>query len=356
MKMKIFFKIALVASVSLLLFACPKEDPIATFPARPYDEVYAEDIVEIDDFIDTHYVTVDADFNTTFTRIPSGGSQTPIRSMSELDFKIVKRHSLDYKVYYLKLNDGVNDSPTKLDSVYASYKGFVIKNETDDLGVETTTQTVFDNAITPIWFELENVIRGWAQLFPFFKSGNSSVNGTTGQIDYQDFGAGVLFIPSGLAYFNDSRTNIPSYTPLIFSIKLYGVQFKDHDRDKIHSKYEYGPDFDEDAIDTDGDGFTDFGDLDDDADGVLTIEEIKFTYDDGGVMKTGYYPYDGAASDDPLTPYDDRRGIPRKFTGPLQNPLLPESATNRKTPQQSDFTDPARLRRHLDKTSKPPYE
>ena len=103
----------------------------------------------------------------------------------------------------------------------------------------------------------------------------------------------------------------------------------DHDRDGILSMHEYGPNFDEDPIDTDGDGRPDYLDVDDDADGVLTKTERSFTYLDGLETKTAYYPYSGALVDDPATPYDDTRGIPSC---------------------SGDFTTPTRLRRHLDPT------
>ena len=103
----------------------------------------------------------------------------------------------------------------------------------------------------------------------------------------------------------------------------------DHDRDGILSMYEYGPSFDQDPIDTDGDDRPDYLDVDDDADGVLTKTERSFTYLDGTVTKTAYYPYFGALVDDAATPYDDTRGIPSC---------------------SGDFTTPTRLRRHLDPT------
>ena len=47
--------------------------------------------------------------------------------------------------------------------------------------------------------------------------------------------------------------------------------------------------------------------------------------------------------------YDDTYGIPRKYTGPL-------NSNNRPTPLPVDFTDVNRVRRHLDNTTKPPFE
>lgn len=93
-----------------------------------------------------------------------------------------------------------------------------------------------------------------------------------------------MFIPSGLAYYSESRQNIPVYSSLIYSIKLYEVQRVDHDGDGILS---YLQDMNNDGYmltlpagisnpdDTDGDGIPDFRDVDDDGDQFLTKVEIK---------------------------------------------------------------------------------
>lgn len=325
--MKSLIKIVLVLSLFTGFYSCQNDDSSSATPDRPYEEVYLEDIAEIEDFLDTHYVTVDAEYNTTFTQIPDGGTQTPISAMPELDFKEVELHDITYKVYYLNLREGSGENITRVDSSFVSYKGFSFTKTTVD-AVDTYTQTVFDSKQNPVWLSLDEVIRGWAEIIPRFKTGtfSSQVDGT---ISFDNFGAGVIFIPSGLAYFSSGTLTIPSYSPLIFNFKLHNLRRRDHDRDGILSMNEYGPNFDEDAIDTDSDERPDYIDVDDDADGVLTKTERSFTYLDGTETKTGYYPFNGALVDDPSTPYDDTKGIP--------------SCSN-------DFTTATRLRRHLDPT------
>jgi hypothetical protein len=94
---------------------------------------------------------------------------------------------------------------------------------------------------------LDEVIRGWAEVIPKFKTGtfSSQVDGT---ISFDTFGTGVMFLPSGLAYFSSGTLTIPSYAPLVFSFKLHNLRRRDHDRDGIFSMHEYGPNFDDDAI------------------------------------------------------------------------------------------------------------
>ena len=323
--MKNLFKLVLVLGLINGLYSCQNDSGTTITEDRPYDEVYLEDIAEIEDFLDTHYVTVDSDYNTTFTQIPDGGTQVPVSAMPELDFKEVDLHDITYKVYYLNLREGTGENITRVDSSFVSYKGFSFAKTTVD-AVDTYTQTVFDSKQSPIWLSLDEVIRGWAEIIPKFKTGTFSAM-TDGSISFNNFGAGVIFIPSGLAYFSSGSSNIPSYSPLIFNFKLHNLRRRDHDRDGILSMHEYGPNFDADAIDTDGDGRPDYIDVDDDADGVLTKTERSFTYLDGSETKTGYYPFNGALVDDPSTPYDDTKGIPSC---------------------SADFTTATRLRRHLD--------
>jgi hypothetical protein len=172
-------------------------------------------------------------------------------------------------------------------------------------------------------------------------------------VSYNNFGAGVMFIPSGLGYYNIATTTIPAYAQLMFEFKLYKVQRSDNDSDGILSNDE---DLNGNGIftddDTDGDGIYNFVDSDDDGDGYLTRNEIKYTLNN----VTYLYPYNGAAVNDPDTPIDETRGVPRKFTG--ESVLIPGTGNqywNMPAADDSDFKDPGRLRRYLDNTAMPPF-
>jgi hypothetical protein len=92
-----------------------------------------------------------------------------------------------------------------------------------------------------------------------------------------------MFIPSGLGYAAGSAS-IPSYSPLVFSFKLFELQRLDQDGDGIPS---YLEDLDGDGYsrvlatgvlnpdDTDGDGIPNFLDVDDDGDGYGTKTKLK---------------------------------------------------------------------------------
>jgi hypothetical protein len=96
-----------------------------------------------------------------------------------------------------------------------------------------------------------------------------------------------MFVPSGLAYFSAGSDAIPAYAPLVFSFKLYEINRLDHDGDGIQDFLE---DLDGDRYtpyirelkkgvaikdDTDADGVPDFYDVDDDGDNYTTKIEIK---------------------------------------------------------------------------------
>lgn len=296
MKMK---KNLFISILSLFIFAigCQKEDRITAPPARPYTEVYPEDLEKIEGFLDTHYVVIDSDFNTTFFEIEEGGTETPISQMPELTFKnlFVEAHDVDYKIYYLNLNQGIGETVTRVDSAMVAYKGFSFQKATNTeiVGGETVTteytaQIFFDERISPIWFQLEDVIRGWGAIIPQFNTGTIT-NNPDGSNTYGDFGAGVMFLPSALGYYNSATGNIPSYAPLVFNFKLYNQKSRDHDFDRILSKYEYGSNFEIEANDTDDDGLPDYLDPDDDGDGFLTKFEIRYEPDPVG--NPGVYDY-----------------------------------------------------------------
>lgn len=267
------------------MVGCPKDDAPTEEEARPYLDVYNEDIAEIEDFMETHFMTVDGNYNVTFTKITSSTPGTPISDHPNLTFKMVAKGGVDHKLYYIKLREGVGENPTKLDSIMTSYKGIVKESAT------SSNYITFDSASNPDWLELQQTITGWQEVFPEFKSGTSTTDVPTNITTFSDYGAGVVFIPSGLGYFNNATGSIPAYSPLIFSFKLMNVKYRDHDGDKILSKDEYGGPMSGTALNTDGDSFPDYGDVDDDGDGVITINELKNYVPAISKDSKGYYIY-----------------------------------------------------------------
>jgi hypothetical protein len=350
-KFKLYF---IVSCFLFALFSCNKADDTTYEPLHFYAVQYETDIALIEDFLKTHYLEpvvnhpgFEDDQNVTMAVIPAGNtSLVPIWDSPLLHSKEVEFNNFTYKVYYLQLREGEGEAPTRVDQVLASYDGSYIAYNNGK-----PENTRFQYAQYPTTFlGLDNTIAGWREMFLFFKTGTVEPAEGPNPAVYNNFGAGVLFLPSALAYYNLAQPApgyIPAYSPLIFSFKLYDLKHVDHDADGILSNDEdVNTDGDFTNDDTDGDGIQNYLDIDDDGDGYLTKAESKYIVKDNVTHEefTYYYPFNGAATDDPATPYvDERFGIPRKFSGAGG------------AAAEADFIDPARLRRHLDPSVYPPF-
>lgn len=315
-KIKLCF-ILLIASVSF--FSCNKDDKDTVAPPRDRAQQYTQDIADIEEYLKSHYITkvmVDGVEDVQFLPITDPATQVSIWDNTEfpLKYKMVKNDvrknnnvngvsgdKVDYKLYYLLINEGGGEKPNTVDSTFTTYKGWTLDNN------------VFDSTNTPFWSTYPvtstgevALISGYRQFLPELKTSISSTVGDDGYVTFENPGMGVVFIPSGLGYFDVPKANIPSYSPLIFRIRLQSVRYKDHDRDGILSKDEnYDGDYDFFNDDTDGDNLPDFLDIDDDGDGYTTNFEIK---ENGVIVK----PYPACDTGNPK--YKDKSCHPPKAT------------------------------------------
>jgi len=255
-------KILLVLFAITVAFSCKKDDT-----PDPFDH---EAQALIDDevlktFLETHYYTppiLDEHFGVVDT-IQDGETSL----LSQVTTQEVKYANIDFKIYYLKvLPEGVNDSPSKVDSTLVNYKGLLLKN------INGENRTVFDSKSNySFWANLYGqVIPGWSYGISNFKSGiNNSIPDEA--FDFSQTGKGLIFIPSGLAYQNGAKASIPANSPLMFHIELAMVKHNDQDKDGLFSIFEdINNDGDFSNDDSDGDGKDDFIDFDDDNDGLAT--------------------------------------------------------------------------------------
>ncbi len=265
---KLYLTTLLVVSV---LISCKDDDDNSYTPPRPYDEQYATEITEIEEYLTTHYL-VGEGINSVIDEIPEGGTQTPLSQHPNLAYKMVNMedHEVEYKLYYIKFNEGINERPSHVDSIFVSYRGWLFDG------------TQFDTAPNPVWQPLDGVIEGWTQVFTEFKTGTYN----SASDSFENSGSGIMFVPSGLAYYNATRADIPAYSPLVFSFNLNTLRYCDHDGDGIQSRFEVENLGDDPRkYDSDGDGKYNYLDIDDDNDGWLTRFEIKKS--DGTL-----YPFD----------------------------------------------------------------
>lgn len=181
----------------------------------------------------------------------------------------------DYQYYVLNINQGGGDSPKFTDFLRVKYEGSSINEE---VGGE---EDVFDSATTPAeinlqtdFFNTQGAIKAWQLVLPTFNTSTGYGINEFGDVSFYDAGLGVMFVPSGLAYFSGVSTG-SSYDNLIFKFELLQSEVVDHDNDGIPSYVEdLNDNLDVTDDDSDDDQLFDFIDVDDDGDGVLTLYEL----------------------------------------------------------------------------------
>lgn len=311
-------KIVLLISCSILLFSCKKDDDeFSIVPPRDRVEQYTTDSGLIEEYLKNNYMVVDANMDVTVNKITDPATQVsiwdqtqyPLQSMTgvindnRLTFRTDGRTDdpVSYKLYYILFNEGGGNRPTTVDSTLVDYRGWNLSNEE------------FDRTSSPVWTSFPSQIEfisGFRQILPKMRASDAVIENGDGTVTHQNFGNCIVFIPSGLGYYNVFRNDkLPSYSNLVFQIKLKGVHYNDHDRDRILSKDElYNGQTDFFLQDTDGDGSPDFLDGNDDGDAVLTKIELRIP----GTTPQQYYNFND----------------------------IPDCSGNQ--------TSPTRLRRHLD--------
>lgn len=281
--------------ILVLIASCNKDDDGGNVtPPRDRQEVYDEDIVEIEDFLSTHFynyedfdfINPDNEANDSFhivfdTIAGDNSDKTPLIDLlnnpdsgkGELKVKTVTdSEGIEYSLYYLVVREGAGNTVHFTDRVHSIYEGMSIPEN-----------YVFDYSVTPVRFSLittatENgVIQGFSEAMVEFKTSSSYTENGDGTTSYHGHGIGAVVIPSGLGYFNSPLTGVDAYTPLVFKFSLLEREIMDHDGDNIPSYLEdlnlNGNIYDDD---TDGDLSSNFLDTDDDGDLVPTADEVDY--------------------------------------------------------------------------------
>ncbi|MDT0559461.1 FKBP-type peptidyl-prolyl cis-trans isomerase [Ichthyenterobacterium sp. W332] len=270
----------LVLTLSLLIASCRPDDGGSTTPvANDRTEQQVIDDAALVEYLNTHYynaTTFDGsggftiedidimelpkDDDDNYLPLPDpDNNNLLIEDVEEIATTFL---DVDYKYYILRLGqNGGGESPKFSDDIRVRYSG----NLEDG--------TIFDSAVTPVEFDMTNVIQGWNRVMPQYNTAESfEIIG--GEVIYTNYGLGVMFLPSGLSYFATPPFGVPAYANLVFKFELLQFEENDHDNDGIPS---YLEDLDLDlnlfTDDTDENSVPNYIDNDDDGDGVLTINE-----------------------------------------------------------------------------------
>lgn len=279
-------KLSVLISLIIILVSCNKDDESNTpiTPPRDRGEQQIEDDASIQDYLRSHYYNSEELLNLPdasisdikITPLEEGETEPPAGHtmlIADVEDHDVKFAEADYVYYILRLRQGQGDSsPTFADSVRLLYEGFLFDGD------------IFDSTPNPITFDLTQLIPGWRKVIPRFKTAifPPEENGD-GTVSYRKGGLGVMFLPSGLAYFNNATTGVSAYTPIMFKFELLQSFENDHDGDGIPSYLEdINGDGEFTAIsdnevaddDTDNDNIPNFFDSDDDNDRVPTRNEL----------------------------------------------------------------------------------
>ena len=300
-----------------MLSSCGGDDnsDIVVVPPRALSEVATENDADIREYLQTHfynYEEFDAppagfDFKIVLDTIEGDNAgKTPlidqvesvVISVDSDDFGLDDNTNVNHTLYFLSARDGGSaSSPTAADSTLVRYEGSLLDG------------TLFDAVPSFNWQYLPFFLRGYSQAVAKFSAGSNILINPDGTTDITDRGVGIMFIPSGLAYFNNAVPNVPQYSVLIFKVDTgLFVAETDYDNDGIPSILE--------DLNGDGDVTNDNTDLeqernigspafanhldpDDDDDGTPTRDEIS---DEDGNIIIPYPDTDG----DGIPDYLDR--------------------------------------------------
>ncbi len=285
-------KAILAMAVSILLFSCGNDDgpDVELIPPRLLSEVVTEDEAALTEYLQTHFYNyedfenppADFDFRIVLDTIAgANGDKRPLINdvqslaleVSSEDFGLEDNETVSHTLYYLIPRNGTGETPTVADSTYIRYEGSLLSGVTFDATSDYT------------WQYLPFFLRGYSQAVARIQVGSDIVVNPDGTTEITNAGVGVIFLPSGLAYFNGSSNGIPPYSPLIFKVSVgLFVSDTDYDNDGIPSIMEdLNGDGDVTNDNTDADQEQRFRapalpnhlDSDDDGDGIPTRDEIE---------------------------------------------------------------------------------
>ena len=260
--------------VLISVFSCSEDMLNTAEPPRDYAEQYEVDNDSLINYLKTHYYNYE-DFQSPpadelvefeINSIPEGNTSLVSLfdqvSTETITITNADDEEIEHNYYYIIAREGEGESPSVADSTYVTYKGSLLSG------------TVFDERTTPVWFDLTDLVRGFSDFTTKLKRG-SYTESTDGTVDFMNFGAGMVFMPSGLGYYSQASGVISSYSPLIFTVNLLTYKQTDHDNDGVPSILE---DLNGDRYlindDTDSDTLPNYRDSDDDGDGTLTKDEL----------------------------------------------------------------------------------
>ncbi len=273
----LYFLLVLVTVVS-----CEDDDDVSVpdVEVRDRGEQQIADSDSLIDYLSTHYYNSGfflSGTNHKYTDIVitelTEGEEVPAGHtllMEAVETHTTTYEETDYEYYVLRLNQGGGESPRFTDFIRTRYEGSTIA----DGNVFDSLATPEDLFLTGVGFN-PGLVRAWQLIIPQFSISSDFIL-NNGIVEYNDYGLGVMFIPSGLGFYSGTSSgSVAAYSNLVFKFELLQYEEVDHDGDGIPS-YVEDLDANLDVLDddTDEDLAPNYVDVDDDNDGVLTIDEL----------------------------------------------------------------------------------
>ncbi|WP_308993939.1 hypothetical protein QLS71_001195 [Mariniflexile litorale] len=275
--------------------SCKKDDnpdPVVV-EIRDRAEQQLSDMDSIHKYLDSHYYNSEeiANLGTAaslsdivITKLVAGETEAPVGHtklrVAVGEPKTTNYAGIIYEYYVLKLNQGGgSETPKFCDRILYHYEGFTLDDVVFDYSVNPADSNLIGNGVNDA-----GLIAGWRKVIPAFNTAESFVENGDGTVTYLNKGLGVMFLPSGLAYFSSATGSISAYSPIIFKFELLQTSENDHDGDGVPSYLEdlnndgefyvnYEDLTDTTDDDTNGNGYANYIDADDDGDGISTINE-----------------------------------------------------------------------------------
>lgn len=262
--------------------SCKKDSDDETFVDFDHEAQITIDRDSIYSYLATHYYNTNDSIIYTIGNVGANSlpieEQLPLKNDPNLDsITGIDANGLEaaYTLYYYEISEGIDNgnvgfsSPSTADGVFVKFTGTLLDS------------TVFDSVEDyPVWYQLSGTIKGWRRGLSKFKRGTFTTE--NGDFIFENPGKGYIIFPSGLGFLNGYVGGMSNSTNscLIFRIELDDVKLSDGDSDGIPTKFEVT--FDEGLniiiYDTDGDGYADSVDVDDDNDYTSTLAEVKDEY------------------------------------------------------------------------------
>ncbi|WP_422105057.1 hypothetical protein [Winogradskyella sp.] len=284
MKLKSFIVAFFSLTIVVTLISCGDDDgPSIVVQERDRTEQQAADSDSLIDYLSTHYYNssffetgTNHEYSDIIITELEAGEDVPAGHTLLLDAvgdpRTTTFFDVEYEYYVLNLNQGGGEAPRFTDQVSVRYEG-----------ISVTTGDVFDSLASSRILNLQGnifttigAIRGWQLVIPTFNTATDfSID--NGFVNYNNYGLGVMFLPSGLGFYSGTNTGT-SYDNLVFKFELLRFEQEDHDGDGIPSYIEdIDNNLEVEDDDSDEDQLANFIDADDDNDGVNTRDELVAT-------------------------------------------------------------------------------